>query len=535
MVEALLDHLRQHGAWRLSFTPTEIYLAGELVVGRGGKLEKKDDAFSASEERLPLMFYRDGIRSIQILPNLSREEAEALFDALALGCAEKPTDEDLVTLLWQASLAGVSVESVPFEQAFYVSGHSVTPHGSGIGSTPMPPGAEAGAEAPAIPGPATGAQGDHLETFDDWPMMGPPVEVAQAFHRLQADVEASRRRVSTSWAEESGGDWDHPVPEFFRRILALDPTEETRSALAHATATWLTGTLATHQVGRAAKALEFLNELDPDHARCRDVLARGLEQIDAAEFAEYLDEADTAEAGTFAGIMSRLDDLAASFTFDVMGNATRSRTREAAATALCYQCSDHPERLKPFLDDPRADVVLNLVFVLGQIGGPGVADMLRAAAQHPDSRVRRQAVLSVGGVPEAEQIAVLLDELARLDPHILTVTLNLLARQHQEKASKFVLRLMEDREFQTRGEDVQRALFNALAEVAEDSALPELERLLSHGHGRTSRRSFTQFAAAVTLRRLGTPAAKAILEAGLKSRDASVRNACEDAMNSRAA
>src|SRR5205814_1747840 len=121
----------------------------------------------------------------------------------------------------------------------------------------------------------------------------------------------------------------------------------------------------------------------------------------------------------------------------------------------------------------------NLVFVLGQIGGVGVVDMLRRATQHTDPRVRRQAVLSLGGVPAAERTPVLLDELARLDPHILSTALHLLARQRDEINTRFILSLIKDPEFETRSEDVQRAMFGALAEVADDGVVSALDKLLN--------------------------------------------------------
>jgi HEAT repeat protein len=360
-------------------------------------------------------------------------------------------------------------------------------------------------------------------------------DVAVEYDRLVAGLESSLQRALAHWREEKDGDWDRKVPQLFRRILLLDDTDDTRAALAHASATWLVHMLDRHQLARAGKALELLDEVDPGHRRSREALARGLQTLDAAEMAEFLDEAEPAEQGRFAGLMVRLDEVATPFTFQVMGRATRGRTRAAAATALCYQCADHPERLQPFIDDPRLDVMLNLVFILGQIGGTGVVDMLRLAAQHPDPRVRRQAVLSLGGVPETERVPVLLDELARLDPHILGATLNLLARQSDQQASRFILGLIADPEFETRSEDVQRALFNALAEVAEDGAVPALEKLLNHNPGWLARRSFTQFAAALTLHRMGTPAARAALQTGLKSKHATVRSACADALKARVA
>jgi HEAT repeat protein len=144
-------------------------------------------------------------------------------------------------------------------------------------------------------------------------------------------------------------------------------------------------------------------------------------------------------------------------------------------------------------------------------------------------------VLSLGGVPETLRTPVLLDELARLDPHILSATLSLLARQKDESVTRFILGLIQEPEFETRSEEVQRALFTALPDVADDGAVKMLEKLLNRGHGWLGRRTFTQFAAAVTLRRLDTPAARAVLKRGLRSKNSAVRSACIDATNARAA
>jgi hypothetical protein len=160
--------------------------------------------------------------------------------------------------------------------------------------------------------------------------------------------------------------------------------------------------------------------------------------------------------------------------------------------------------------------------------------MLQSVARHADARVRRQAVLSLGGVPEAERTPVLLDELARLDPHILSTTLGMLARQRDENVTRFILAIITDSDFEGHSEDVQRALFSALGEVANDSVVSALDKILNHSHGWLGRRTYTQFAAALTLRRLGTPAALQVLERGLKSRNQSVRTACADATKAKA-
>jgi hypothetical protein len=524
----LLQLVRTHRGWQLHFRPDEILLGDERVVGAAAKTGARDEAMLPPESRLPFLFYRDGIRSLRILQDLPKREAYELFDALVIGCHQMVPSDDLVTLLWQADLTHVVVEASPLEQSFYLA----EPGSAAAGSVAPPSNASSGRVALA---PEAGPETPRSDDFDDWPIAGGAVDVREAFERLSAGAEAARRALLEPWKREQEDAWDASVPELFRALVESDPREDTRAAFAHATATWCTSTIEQHDLARATLALQLLDRLDPDRPHSSHVLKHELRHVDEAELAEYLDEADPAEHGRFAALMVRLGSAAVPLAYGVMAHATRSRVRAAAATALCYQCAEHPELLRQFLDESRPEAMLNLVFVLGQIGGTEVAPMLKAVTKHADPRVRRQAVLSLGGVPEAERTPALLDELARFDPHILSTTLGMLARQHDENVTRFILELIADPEFEGRSEDVQRALFGALGEVADDSIVSALEKLLHRSHGWRGKRSYTQFAAALTLRRLGTPAARRVLEQGFQSKDASVRSACVDATNAKAA
>ena len=532
----MLQLVRAQGGWQLRFRPDEILLGQESIINSNARPAQHDDTFSSPDSRLPFLFYRDGIRGLRIQPTLPKGEALEFFDALVAGCNEKVKTDDLVKLLWQANLSHVAVEAAPLEQTFYLSGRSSVGHDvQSRGSGPPVAGAVTGTDIRANLGQSAGVQGFRVDTFDDWAMPEGGVDVRDAFERLNQGAEASCRAVLEDWQREKDSEWDARVPELFAGIIEADPIEDTRSAFAGAASTWTTAMIEQHHLGRAARALKLLDELDPRRTYSVEPLKRGIEQVDSGDLTDYLDEADAAEHGRFAALMVHMGDVAVPLSYAVMGRATRSRVRAAAATALCYQCADRPELLQPYLDEPRTEALLNLVFVLGQIGGAPVAQMLRTATHHPDARVRRQAVLSLGGVPEAERTPVLLDELARLDPHILSTTLSMLARQQDENVTRFILGLIKEPEFEHRSEDVQRALFSALHEVANDSVVAMLKKILNRNQGWMGRRSFTQFAAALTLRRLGTPAARTILEAGLKARSATVRSACVDAMNARAA
>ena len=91
-------------------------------------------------------------------------------------------------------------------------------------------------------------------------------------------------------------------------------------------------------------------------------------------------------------------------------------------------------------------------------------------------------------------------------------------------------RLVRSPEFESRPEEHRVALLSALADVASDQALPALEELLLRG-GWFARRSAERLAAARAIVRLGTPAARNVLEQGLHHRSYAVREACDEALS----
>ncbi len=380
---------------------------------------------------------------------------------------------------------------------------------------------------------ASGRQGLHRDTFEDWEVPGQTVEVPQAYDELMAEMEYLRKGgANFQGAGDEGNrkDWTREAPELLRQVLILDPSEDTRQALAYSVVTWLTGALHRAAWKEAQRALELLGEIDPDHSRTSEEIAAAIVTLDAEALAEGLDEAEPEDQGRFAGLAVGLGKPAVNLVFDVMRHATRVRTRAAACTALSYLCAEEPELLGPYLSDSRWDVVLNMVFVLGQIGGPKVVDLLRVAAQHPEPKVRRQVVQALGSVPPTDRLPVLLNELDTLDSQLLSATLNMLTREKNRHVARAILDCIESPRFESRSEDSQRTLFNALADVADDEAIAALEALLNKG-GWFSRRTFTRQAAARTLQRIGTLGAMAVLQTGLKSKSAAVRETCREALN----
>ncbi len=525
----LADLLAAHGTLQLRFSATEIRVGDEPVVRIAPRAAGADHVASVTDE-LPFLFYRDGVRRLTIQSGAPRSDVDSFVQILRSASTSQGGQDDLVTLLWQSNLSSLHLEAVPLEQTIYVSARAGGAAVSGEARKGQvfawsPTGSEIRADL----GQMAGAQGLHRDTFDDWQLPLERVEVPEAYERLLPAVEAALPGFLQAWDEENARGWTAQAPSFVRGLIAMDASEDMRRALARSVVTWLSGALERVAWDEAQDALGLLNELDPERRLCNEELTSALAGIDAQAVAERLDEGDALDHSRLAGFVVALGAPAVGFCVDIMSRADKARARAATVTALCYLCPEQPEMLAPWLADPRWQVVRNVIFVLGLIGGPAVVPLLRTVSRHPEPRVRRQLVQTLGAVPPEERTPLLIEQLDSRDSQHLASTLNMLTRDKAPEVARAILDCIESPDFESRDEASQRALFAALGDVAGDREVPALETLLHKGNW-FARRTFQRVATARALRRIGTPSAMAVLEAGVRARSEAVRSACLEAL-----
>ena len=531
LADSLIELLEAHRGWDLSFGASTIALGGEVIVQAA---QHKTDEGPTALDQLPFLFYRDGIRRMSLAPNVPPAEVDALLDALRR-CSQGPdAQDDLVTLLWQANLNAIRFEAVPPEQIIYLSsrpgGERSNEGRKGQVYAWSPNGAEVRAEL----GQFAGAQGLHKDTFDDWPIPAEAVDPIEAFTALTPAFDFAREHLATRWAEENAQPWTEQAVALSRTLIALEPSEDMRGALARAVVTWVGASFQRAEWEEARRALDLLEAIDPGRMNADAELKQLLDGLDATGTSEALDEADAEDLARFVAMAVALGPVAVAVTCEIMAHCGRARSRAAACTALCWLAADDPLRLGPWLRDSRWHVVRNVVFALGHIGGEEVVPLLAGVASHPEPRVRRQVVHALGNVPHALALPMLFQQLDTDDAQLLAVTLATLTRESDPLVAPALLQRITASDFESRPEPLQRALFGALAEVAGDTAVPALEELLHRG-GWFARRSFARTAAARMLARIGTAAAHDALERALRARADAVRLAAVEALAMRSA
>jgi len=534
LLTQLNKNLDEHGAARLRVTPTEIWLVDEPIVHQPNNPEDVDP-LSAKADRLSFIFYRDGLRGLIFQPSIPSSEFDAFFHAMVAADRGPLLHDDLVTLLWQAHATRIQIDAVPVSQTIYLSSQRIRSGGRqrlhGLAFSLNPSGEEIHADIGQIVG---ASQGLHRDTFDDWPLPKTYVDVPAAYEILTKGMQFVRSILLTEWSAERSMDWTTEVPNLFRRVLAMDPGVDTRAALAQSVVTWLASAVQRFEWDEARNALSLLREIDPDGSLSMEHLADAFAGLDGAAIAEHLDESPAEEQAKFLALAVAQGATAIDLGTSVMALAAKARTRAAATTMLCYLCSDHPDLLTPYLGDERWYVVRNTVFILGQIGGPDVVELLRFASAHPDPRVRRQVVVSLANVPPEARLPLLSAQLHTKDLRLLATTLNVMARHRAPETVRTLVRQIMAPNFEARGDAHQRLIFNAIAEMGDDTAVQALAALVQKG-GWFARVTPQRQMAAQTLFRIGTDKSLAVLEEGIRSTHEAIRQVCLEAMASKSA
>jgi HEAT repeat protein len=526
-----LQELLAEGSLEFKVGPSEIHLDEEAVVRVRKKRSGSDeDVWHKPEEELPFRMYQDGIRSIHIHAGISPPELEILLRALSTLGNIADKQDDVVTLLWQENMQHVQVEAAPLEQTIHLSSRRAGSGGGGGSHGQGFAAAGVGDELRADLGQVRGAQGLHRDTFDDWELPAERADPIECYMMLLPEMESARAQFEIDWVQEWLGDWTREAPEVLRQILAFDSGRNTRRSIAHLLITWIALALQKREWRQAREALEQLRDIDPQRTLSDPVLLDALSALDSDEMAMSLDEANSEDQAMFLSLMVAIGRPALDFALAVLAHARRGRLRAVTCTALAYMCDERPEVLEMYLTDHRWYVARNVVFILGQIGGPNVVEMLRTASEHFDLRVKRAVVHSLGAITHRQRYPILISLLDSKDTQLVSAALGMLARERNQEVARYLIEQISSHSFDSRPEKWQRAFLNALGEAAEDENLPELEKLLHEG-GWFAQHTVRRSGIARALRHLGTDKALAVLEQGLCSRSEPVRAVCLTAID----
>ena len=502
--QSLRDLLSRTGSLRLEISSSTLSFAGhEVQVARS-----RDDNLAA-------VLYRDGIRQISLDPAIEAREVDILLDQILWVTGPASGDDDLVTLLWDADLPHVRLETAPFEgEADGGSEGDVAVETAG--AWPKQP----SGELTLVP-PAGGES-----RSDDWRTEEGPADLDLAFDELESIALAEIARFN----QEQEITAAQPPVTGILRVLADCQASELRDEDRHELAVFaprlLHEALSVGDWDGAGNALRLTRSCDPSWSVTG--FAAGLcgpHAITTQKVVTALDR-DPKSVESFLILARELGPAVAEWLMYALSYSQQAQVRLPLTRVIAELSDGNPERVVRWLGDERWYVVRNVVHILGWIGGNGIVSHLRAAAVHPEPRVRREVIAVLAQVdPEASR-PILNRMLDAADPMLWQRLVAQLALDPHPAVTERLLGLLSDEAFEQRPADESRALFRALA-TRGNAVVPALEALLNRGGLLSRRPKPDRPGIALCIARIGTDEARAVLERGLRSRDASVRKACD--------
>lgn len=511
---ALRTVLNEVGSLEYSFTSNDV---------------KFDDLslYSAADhdDNLALAFYRDGVRSIVLRQGIEQRELDAFLSAVLLVTGQNDSDNDLVTLLWEAQLAHIDIDYVPGEGDMGAGGGDDSDE-----LVPWPTAGQAEDEA-AMPEQQQDASAEgESGRSDDWTIGDLTVEIEAGYAELDAIGPGEVQRFHEEYEAE------HYVPLLTSTLaicdayLSASPTDEDRAELGAFMPRVLRQAVVEGAWLEAREAVALLAQCTRSPWSLVTFTQELQQPISVSEIIKRIDNQDAMQVVDFLAFARQLGDPAVDLFVILLAESQNRRNRKMLGEAITDLCRSNPERLAPHLTDSRWFLVRNIVHILGWIGGNQIVGLVESVMRHPEPRVRHEAVAALAKVDAGLARPLLLRMLDTQDSRMFTAVLHQLARERDPQTARLLLTLMLDEPFAERPDAERHAIYSALSLTSGDEVLPELEAELHKTTWFSRSLEPHRQAVARCLARVGTPLARMILERGTQSKREPVREACKGAL-----
>jgi len=502
LAAAVAQYVEEWGTLTLEVQENALVLEGEAVYLR--ETGRDNPAF---------LMFRDGVRTLSLRPGGEVGEIEAFVDCLAHADDLADMEHDLVTALWERDLSHIDYRVVdPF------FGGGALPEGmvDALRETVL-----RRLEVVQAPVSSSGdlAQVEMRQTKPRHLDSGSLQLTPQEIERGERAIEDLSSIVQ---------DYAEVLLEMVRNVFITAANDVLIQSLAAVVAAFLD----EEDIEGASFVLERLELLETqrwcpagsvgfvsssaitaDHIRS---LLQGVGQVPTdriRETQQFLKSLNRWIVPSLLEILTETDDRAVRKTvLEILGGEGAVPWRD----------------LEPLLEDPRWYVVRNAVQVAAGAGHDELADHARRLLGHRDMRVRREVVRALERLGGREALSGLAQALSDIDPSARTLAASAIGRKGGREQEGLLLAHIEDRGFLSLSGEEMEAFFGAYAELAQERAVPLLDRswkksLLS------SRPAAFRVAAVLALGRVRGPAARAALQAAAKSGDPQIRRAAADA------
>jgi HEAT repeat protein len=246
-----------------------------------------------------------------------------------------------------------------------------------------------------------------------------------------------------------------------------------------------------------------------------------------------LDAAERETLDDFIALMMLLGTEALPSVIDLLGKADQMKTRRFLCELLVEAGKRDIDYLISRLRDERWYLTRNLVYVLGKIGDPKIIGELASLIGHSHFQVRRAVLHALNAMEDPSAKKLLVRFLSDADGSNRLTAVKSLGRRKITEALVPLLEILASKDFQDRELAEKEGIFEAVGQIGGAAAVPHLQRFLTAKWAlfRDAKLEETAACAAAALQKIGTPAAAEALREGSRSKNKSIREACNKAIN----
>lgn len=551
LYEALAAHLAARRTLSLVVQRFEFYYRGEMVYRK-----------AAQDENLAFKLYGAGIRELSFSQGLTKETLASFLETLGTAYDMTAGDDDVITRLWEMNLSDVSIvtaeEIVKNEEV----ARALIPQDSGTLNTPtsrLSTIAEAEAARQADQHRAGKPASDASQDSRDSSVQAiSKAETAQQAKEAGAGGEAEGAvysplelpafevspkelgQLALQIKAESHQDTPAYLLDMLKVIIASEKSSDVLSELRGLFRGIFEGLIEegnwTHLNSVVDRLREIHRRADLSEEQKKSV-ADMLESLHGPKQMEALQARLNADqnAGTddLLVFFLHLTPAAVPALCKLLANLKFEEHRMALCDVLAALAKEKPEPLIKGLTDPRWFYVRNLLVVIGKLRNPSLAQSVQPLAAHPDTRVRREALKTLGMLGAAGTgnpiVGVLIDQ----DEAIRLSALTLLKTGKYATPFSAWATVVTNPEFLHRPLSELRATFEVMTRLVGAECVPYCRELLTQRlWTNRKKKQYLGALAAEALGQIGTPAAISALEAGKRRFNRAIRNASVAALQS---
>jgi hypothetical protein len=506
-----------------------IFQIGEYDFSFGGKVLYENRDIKAS---LAFLLYKDGLRELRFMKGLEEWEVQGLIDVIKRADNINQLEDDLVTLLWERDFVHIGYLStdefleeneipVPEDVNQFRKNLVFTPPAHNVEVDPVEGDSEDGMDLTEA----------LLGKFEDRAVETPDRSV---YYLTSDEVEGLRKEVEAELDPTSVFN----ITDTLFEILALEKEREPFQDAANILNKVLDALLTLGEFQKASELLKRfylilkIYELkDWQIEIVRQLIVDAGEPPRIERIGRFLEKEEGIRLEDLNAYLVLLQRNSIKTLIKVLGDLKNSKTRRVICDAVSEIGKNAIELIAPFIDDRRWFLVRNVVYILGRIGKEQAFPYIQKALNHEDLRVRREAIQALGLINSPKTIGLLVRALSDEDIRIRSMAAINLGKMGKTAGLLPLLEAVQSKEFHRREQQEVKAFFDAIGMTGSNEAVPVLQQILERkslfGRGTSDE---MRFGAAAALAMIGTPEARAILEAGRDSKDGPIRTACLQAL-----